>query len=415
MKFINKNYYEILDIEPAASEEDIKRAYRLVRGTWNPDSIAVYSLYTPEENDAIGHKIEEAFQILSNTEKRKSYDRYMRDVDRLPAHIKSPGEFWDFVHGIAPPDDDDELLDDVSDLLSYTGLEVVEEEEEENEQVLEASGGDARGYERTISGSMAVDNSQEAHPASTPLQDRMEPGTVRSVGAGSSPAQRYHNDQSLPISASAAPAPSTGGAVRVPAAPPAPPSKDSALWATRAPHRRSGSQKEGGPHQPHPRKAQQATLDRITSSPRSTDTFPESETDQAPADVQPAVQGWSRSYAKPFRKPPPIQEKPISTEMLAQLEAQHGLGGAYLKAIREYKGISLSDISERTKIQTTYLQYLEEERFKDLPARVYVEGFVTQYARLLKLESERVADGYMSCYARKTAPALPVTDFRDDA
>ena len=35
-----------------------------------------------------------------------------------------------------------------------------------------------------------------------------------------------------------------------------------------------------------------------------------------------------------------------------------------------------------------------------LPARVYVRGFVTQYAKFLGLPAERVADSYLQIYDR---------------
>lgn len=110
--------------------------------------------------------------------------------------------------------------------------------------------------------------------------------------------------------------------------------------------------------------------------------------------------GWNRNFATQQKPTRPLPERALPPEVLEEFEAKHGMGGKYLKAIREYKGITLNDIAERTKVQTTYLRYLEEERFNDLPPAVYVEGFVNQVARLLKLDVKYTASGYMKHYHR---------------
>lgn len=72
--------------------------------------------------------------------------------------------------------------------------------------------------------------------------------------------------------------------------------------------------------------------------------------------------------------------------------------GPVLKKIRQMRGLSREDIAERTKIRKTYIEYLEEEEFRFLPAPVYVKGFVTMIAGLLDLPAQRVADDYMAYY-----------------
>ena len=61
--------------------------------------------------------------------------------------------------------------------------------------------------------------------------------------------------------------------------------------------------------------------------------------------------------------------------------------GAFLRKVRETRGIELGDISQRTKISERYLRALEEERFADMPAAVYVRGYVTEYARALRIDA----------------------------
>ena len=46
----------------------------------------------------------------------------------------------------------------------------------------------------------------------------------------------------------------------------------------------------------------------------------------------------------------------------------------------------------------SYLGFLEEERFSDLPTRVYVRGFAMAYAACLGLDTAVVAASYMRRY-----------------
>ncbi len=57
--------------------------------------------------------------------------------------------------------------------------------------------------------------------------------------------------------------------------------------------------------------------------------------------------------------------------------------------------MEIEDIARVTKISPTYLRFIEEERFADLPASVYVRGFVTAYADSVGLEGNDVAASYM--------------------
>jgi flagellar biosynthesis protein FlhG len=72
--------------------------------------------------------------------------------------------------------------------------------------------------------------------------------------------------------------------------------------------------------------------------------------------------------------------------------------GALLRAVRESQGTSLEQISERTKVGTSYLRCIEEEEFAHLPAAVYVRGFVTEFAKCLKLDPEQVSQSYLRRY-----------------
>ncbi len=70
-----KNYYEALEVEPGANPQQIENAYIRARNAYSGDSVALYSLMTKDECDAILGQIEEAYSVLGFPEKRREYDR----------------------------------------------------------------------------------------------------------------------------------------------------------------------------------------------------------------------------------------------------------------------------------------------------------------------------------------------------
>lgn len=85
--------------------------------------------------------------------------------------------------------------------------------------------------------------------------------------------------------------------------------------------------------------------------------------------------------------------------------------GARLRRARLARGVEIDRIASITKIGGGYLRALEEDRYQDLPALVYVRGFVSAYARSIGLDAERVLPSYMERVqaARPEKPArLPV-------
>jgi len=77
---------------------------------------------------------------------------------------------------------------------------------------------------------------------------------------------------------------------------------------------------------------------------------------------------------------------------------QGDFDGPRLRRVRLRQGVELDDIAGVTKVSPTYLGFIEEERFDDLPAAVYVRGFVMGYASCVGLDAARVARSYMKRY-----------------
>lgn len=74
--------------------------------------------------------------------------------------------------------------------------------------------------------------------------------------------------------------------------------------------------------------------------------------------------------------------------------------GDLIRKIREMKKIGLEDLANKTKIQRKYLRAIEEENYKELPAPVFVRGFLNQLSRELKLPSERIVNAFLERYKR---------------
>ncbi len=76
--------------------------------------------------------------------------------------------------------------------------------------------------------------------------------------------------------------------------------------------------------------------------------------------------------------------------------------GVFIQKVRKARRISLEEISAITKITKSYLIAIEEENYTRLPAPVYLRGFVTQFAKILKLPADKVAAGYMGRFYQAT-------------
>lgn len=67
-----KDYYEILGVQKNASEADIKKAYRRLAHKYHPDKTSGDSA----ENEKKFKEINEAYQVLSDPQKRARYDQF---------------------------------------------------------------------------------------------------------------------------------------------------------------------------------------------------------------------------------------------------------------------------------------------------------------------------------------------------
>lgn len=83
-KIDDLNFYELLEISPLASSQEVHKAYDRVRRIYEPNSIALYSLFTAEETAKIRQRIEEAYRTLAYDDNRRRYDRTLKEQQETP-------------------------------------------------------------------------------------------------------------------------------------------------------------------------------------------------------------------------------------------------------------------------------------------------------------------------------------------
>ncbi len=74
-----QTHYEVLEAEPGASEEELRRAHRRLKETFDDDALAVCGLCPPERLEQIRAPLQEAYDVLLDPVRRHRYD-----VERFP-------------------------------------------------------------------------------------------------------------------------------------------------------------------------------------------------------------------------------------------------------------------------------------------------------------------------------------------
>ncbi len=82
--------------------------------------------------------------------------------------------------------------------------------------------------------------------------------------------------------------------------------------------------------------------------------------------------------------------------------------GALLKSEREKRDVSIDQIAKLTRLRRHFIEALEAEDWKHLPAPVFVRGFIRSYARALNLDEAKVFDLYEGAAAPDMSVPQPV-------
>jgi curved DNA-binding protein CbpA len=116
-------------------------------------------------------------------------------------------------------------------------------------------------------------------------------------------------------------------------------------------------------------------------------------------------QSLSKKQSDPDAVPPPLPPRPQipnrkELEELITSSLEEGISGQVLERIRTAVGIPLQEIANKTKVNISYLQFIEGDNYKGLPVEVYLRSYLVQYAQVLGFDHKQIADGYLKRWKR---------------
>ena len=83
-----KDYYKTLGVAREATEKEIRSAYRKLARKYHPDVNP-----NNKESEAKFKDINEAYEVLSDAEKRKKYDKFGADWEQFEKRGGAPTDF----------------------------------------------------------------------------------------------------------------------------------------------------------------------------------------------------------------------------------------------------------------------------------------------------------------------------------
>jgi flagellar biosynthesis protein FlhG len=128
--------------------------------------------------------------------------------------------------------------------------------------------------------------------------------------------------------------------------------------------------------------AHDTLLDPVRRRAYDLSTFPESDTPPAPSGG-PASSGATDELLM------------LQAELAREIHTETEFTGALLRKVRESQGIDLAQIACTTKITVGHLCAIEQEAYGELPAAVYIRGFLQELAKYLNLDPSHVVRSYL--------------------
>ncbi len=282
------NYYEILEVDRDAPQNEIHKAYQRAKATYSQDNPALYSMFSKDEARELARMIEEAYSVLGNQAQRRTYDVHLETGESKSGLMTAPVFGANTEQPTTP----------------YSGPTHV------------PAVADASAAAMNDSRSMGHHQLPDFHP---PDHGGVYPNAKTGPNAAA-------QAQQTPVAA--------GSQVTV---------------------------------------AEGYTIRKSTAR-----------------HAIPAGQGRT-----------PVGNYRVDEATEAEIGSRTDWDGLTLQKVRTYKNVSIEQVSEATRISRSYLNALEGNDFRQLPAPVFVRGFVVQVARLLGLDENKVAGSYMKNYKAK--------------
>jgi curved DNA-binding protein CbpA len=333
--FEEQSYYELLEILPTASPEEIRAAYKRQLELYEPDSVAVYSLGDPAAVDALRARLLEAMEILTEPDLRIEYDRSIG----VPAASPAPA-----AAAVAP-----QAVRSSEEPAPATQLSMVD--------VL-------RGAETRHSTHPEIAISYIPHPSRT--------GGIEAL-AGPLPGPP---DEPLP---SVEPRLEPGGSLLPPQS-----------------SRSGDDERRDTPVDGIPQIGDEGIVpppmnsSSVQRSSRNLEHASELSQESAIATAEVAMAQVSAQVAQRSRDGRP---------KLPELSAETEYNGELLRQLRASKGLTLQQLADRTRISSRHLENVEADRYEGLPATVYLRGILMNISRELGVDPLRVSRSYLALAA----------------
>ena len=361
--------YDVLEVDPASSIDELRAAVDRARETFGTESVAVYALVDEDQLGELRARLDEAAEVLLDPARRASYDRSIGrigpvtlwaeddDEDEAPLPPVEPGP-----HARAASLDAGDEADEPEDLDP-------DEEEAPRQQALALDVPDARGnFGRTaekdaVRAAAGVGDGREAKPeallsgdwaAAVPKELAARPPAPAPAPAPA-PVERQDVEEKK-----VSPAP-VAEADPVPERPGLPPS----LGLKSRPSPPVEVSEPAAPEPPPP------------PAPPPSNVIPE--------------------------RPPEHASRPRESRQRLDIAADAEFNGELLRRVRESYGLSLQQVAERTRITRIHLENVEADRYDKLPATVYLRGILVNLARELRLDPARVSKTYLLAAQRAHA------------
>ena len=356
--------YDVLEVDPASSIDELREAVERARETFGTESLAVYALVDEEQLGELRAKLDQAAEVLLDPARRATYDRSIGrigpatlwaeddDEDDPPLPPVEPGP-----HARAASLEVEDEADDADD---------AEEEEEEEEEVSPRQ--QALALEVTEApGPFGRTAGEAARSASQPA------GLLTGDWAAAVPGQ--HAARHEPVVPPARTQPE-----RAREEPP--------LETVSAPAREDVPERTGLP----------PSLGLRVKPPAQAPGVEPEVPEPAPAAI-PAPPATSIATERAPEHPTGSRAGKLRLDIPADAE----FNGELLRRVRESYGLSLQQVAERTRITRIHLENVEADRYDRLPATVYLRGILVNLARELRLDPARVSKTYLLAAQRAHA------------
>ncbi len=84
--------------------------------------------------------------------------------------------------------------------------------------------------------------------------------------------------------------------------------------------------------------------------------------------------------------------------------------GERLQAARIQQGLSVDDVANRMHLSPNILEAIEENRFEEITAPIFVKGYLRAYARIVALDEEDMIEQYAQFYSGEDPPISSVSN-----